>query len=106
MCPTTQRWFGYGTVLMLATVASTSARAHDSQLADAVKGEDATAVRALLRQKVDVNIPQADGATALHWAAYRNDVETMELLLRAGARVNAANVYGVTPLSLACTNGN
>ena len=29
-----------------------------------------------------------------------------ELLLRAGANVKAANRYGVTPLSLACTNGN
>ena len=26
--------------------------------------------------------------------------------MRAGANVKAANRYGVTPLSLACTNGN
>jgi ankyrin repeat protein len=30
----------------------------------------------------------------------------MELLVRAGANVNTENRYGVTPLSLACTNGN
>jgi ankyrin repeat protein len=31
-------------------------------------------------------------------------LETAELLLRAGAKANVANEYGVTPLSLACTN--
>ena len=44
--------------------------------------------------------------TALHWAAYHDDLETAKLLVDAGADVNAANRYGVTPLSLACTNGN
>jgi ankyrin repeat protein len=33
-------------------------------------------------------------------------VETAELLIRAGADLNAENDYGVTPLSLACTNGS
>ena len=61
---------------------------------------------ALLQQRADVNAPQADGMTALHWAAYHDDRETADLLLRAGANVKAANRYGVTPLSLACTNGN
>jgi len=37
---------------------------------------------------------------------YRDDLETAGLLVRAGARVNALNRYGVPPLSLACTNGN
>ena len=44
--------------------------------------------------------------TALHWATYQDDLEMAELLVRAGANVKAANRYGVTPLSLACTNGN
>src|SRR5438128_2721029 len=34
------------------------------------------------------------------------DLEAATLLLKAGARVNAANDYGVTPLSLAARNGN
>ena len=44
--------------------------------------------------------------TALHWAIYHDDPDMAAQLLRAGASVKAANRYGVTPLSLACTNGN
>ena len=44
--------------------------------------------------------------TALHWAAYHDDLDTAKLLIGAGADAKAANRYGVTPLSLACTNGN
>jgi ankyrin repeat protein len=51
-----------------------------------------------------VNAPQADGMTALHWAAYLDDLETAKLLVSANAK--ATNRYGVTPLSLACQNGN
>ena len=77
-----------------------------SALADAAKKRDKATIRALLEQHVDVNTPQDDGTTALHWAAERDDLETAAMLVRAGANVKAANRYGVTPLSLACTNGN
>jgi ankyrin repeat protein len=53
-----------------------------------------------------VNRPAGDGATPLVWAAFRNDSETAVLLLGAGANPNAANDYGITALSLACTNKN
>ena len=35
-----------------------------------------------------------DGATALHWAVYRDDLELADLLIRAGANVKAANREG------------
>ena len=76
----------------------------DLRLVDAAKNRNHEAVRSLLQQHVDVNTPQADGATPLAWAAHWDDLETADLLIRAGANVNAANSYGVTPLSLACTN--
>src|SRR6266404_2309317 len=50
--------------------------------------------------------PLADGATALHWAAYRSDAESAAALIRAGANVNAKNKYGVTPLALAADQGS
>jgi ankyrin repeat protein len=75
-------------------------------LADAAERMDRARIRALLKQRVDVNTPQVDGMTALHWATYQDDVEVSRLLVGAGANARAANRYGVTPLSLACTNGN
>jgi ankyrin repeat protein len=60
----------------------------------------------LLAEGADVNGAQADGMTALHWAAHLDDLETTKLLVKSGANAKAANRYTVTPLSLACTNGN
>ena len=87
-------------------VASVAAAGDDLRLVEAVESRNGEAVRALLKQQVEVNTPQPDGATALHWAAHWDDLETADLLLRAGANVNAANDWGVRPLSLACSNAN
>ncbi len=96
-------WVG----LWLATLASIGPAADaDRRLVEAVKRQDRVAVRALLKQHVDVNTPQADGATPLHWAIHWDDLDTLDLLIHAGASVRAVNDYGVTPLSLACSNGN
>ena len=70
----------------------------------AIKSQDTAAARVLIAQGVDVNTPQADGATALHWAAHWDDVGTAALLLESGADVRATNELGVTPLYLACQN--
>ena len=50
--------------------------------------------------------PKPDGTTALHWASYRDDGESADLLIRAGAKVNAANDLGATPLWTASVNGS
>ena len=63
-------------------------------------------VAALLRGKVDVNTAQPDGSTALSWAVYFNDAESVDLLLKAGAKVEAATDYGETALTLAAANGS
>jgi uncharacterized protein len=75
-------------------------------LIDAVKRQDAAAVNALLDRGATVNETEADGTTALHWAAERDDLKTVGLLLDAGATATAANRFGVTPLELAANNGN
>jgi ankyrin repeat protein len=93
--------------LIVTLAAATAAGAAERvPLIEAVKSSDAAAVRMLLAKRVDVNAPESDGTTALHWAVHRDDVEMVDLLLGAGAQVNAANRHGVAPLSLACTNGH
>lgn len=95
-------------LLGLATGALAADRAvnSDARVADAAKARDAKAVAALIKQKADVNAPQADGATALHWAAHWNDLGMADLLIAAGAQVSSTNDYGVMPLFLAATNGS
>src|SRR5215510_15792850 len=77
-----------------------------SELADAVMNRNKDAVRSLLLRKADVNAPQPDGTTALHWAVRQDDADTVDLLIRAGANVSAANREGVRPMQLAALNGN
>ncbi|HEX7082274.1 MAG TPA: ankyrin repeat domain-containing protein [Gammaproteobacteria bacterium] len=77
-----------------------------SRVADAAMQRDADEVRRLVEEGVDVNAPQADGATALHWAAYYGDADLARLLLEAGADPSAANRNGSTPLWLAAERGD
>jgi ankyrin repeat protein len=77
-----------------------------AEIADAEMNQNSDAVRALLAKKVDVNAAQADGTTALHWAARWNDLETAKLLIAAGESAGAANHDGATPMFLAAQNGN
>ena len=95
---------GWAVAVLLAVPGLVSGAEH--AIADAAKRQDKTALRALLKQRAAVDAPQPDGATALHWAAHWDDLEAADLLLSAGANVNAKNDYAVTPLSLAATNGS
>ena len=66
-----------------------------TDVADAAMRGDRAAVRAALARKADVNVAQIDGSTALHWAVERDDLEMADLLIRAGARVDARTREGV-----------
>ena len=90
---------GGGTVLTALAVAGTASPALAAgDVIAAVRAGDVAAVRVLVADGADVDAPQGDGATALHWAAHRGDYALAELLLGAGANVNAANALGATPL--------
>jgi ankyrin repeat protein len=92
---------------LLLLCAGSAAAASDAGLIEAVKRQDLRGVEALLKQGADVNQQQeSDGATALQWAAYVDDVPILDALIRAGAKPNLANQLGVTPLMLACANRN
>jgi ankyrin repeat protein len=97
---------GAGLALLLLLTPGRLAAAADLRLVEAARAQNRADVDRLVRQRVDVDTPQADGATPLLWAAQWDDLAIAERLLDAGAKVDAANVYGVTPLSMACTNGS
>ena len=98
------------TLLLALTLAATAARAATrgatTDVADAAIRGDHQALRAAIARKADVNVPQADGTTALHWAVDRDDLEAADLLIGAGARVAARTREGVTPIQLAAVNGS
>ena len=64
------RFVMLGWVVCGGSVVSGSAEA----LHDAVKQGDLSVVRLLLDNGADVNAIEPDGATALHWAAYRDNL--------------------------------
>ena len=74
---------------------------------DAAMNGNREAVRALLKDGADVNTTQADGMTALHWAAQKGDVELAKMLLYASANLKATTrIGGYTPLLIASKNGD
>lgn len=75
-------------------------------LLDAVKTNDTLTARQLLDGAHDVDQPEADGMTALHYAVLNASEELVTALLQAGADASAITRYGVSPLYLAAQNGN
>src|SRR5678816_2097828 len=92
-------------LLLLGAVGSVISAA-SPEVADAVRTRNASALQSLLKQRADVNVAEPDGTTALHWAAHWNDLDTVNLLLKAGANAKAVNRYGASPLSEAVSSGS
>ncbi|HEY3823464.1 MAG TPA: ankyrin repeat domain-containing protein [Bryobacteraceae bacterium] len=93
-------------IVLLALGFACFSYAADSAVADAAQNRDMTALQTLLKKQTPVNVPQADGTTALQWAAHWNDADAVKILIAAGADAKAANRYGATPLSEAAAIGN
>jgi ankyrin repeat protein len=93
---------GVGLLTLCLSAFATS----NSPLADAAMNGDRAGVQSLLQQKADVNAAQADGATAIQWAAYRDDLEMADVLIAAAADIKLANREGATPLYLASLHGS
>lgn len=77
-----------------------------AQLADAVEQRDRLEIARLFETATPINAEQADGTTAIVWAAYHDDEELVRRLVESGADVRAANRYGYSALVAACLNGN
>ena len=111
--PIRQLWLGLPLMLgfvlgfgLVAPQATLHAASKTATVADAAKADDLPAVRKLIKEHADVNVPANDGSTGLLWAAYHSNVDMTKEILAAGAAVDVANHYGVTPLLQASRNGD
>ena len=76
-------------------------------VAAAAQNKDTASVRKLIKEGADVNAAQGDGMTALHWAAHNGSVELAQVLLYAGANLEAVTRNGAyTPLHLGSKAGH
>ena len=66
--------------LAVSAVALPQSQSAILPLIEAVRNQDHDAVRALLREQVDVNAAQPDGATPLHWAAHWDNRQIADVL--------------------------
>lgn len=93
--------------LCMIVVLGAAAPAAESPIADAAMRNDVATIRTLVKQGADVNAPQGDGMTALHWAAQHGQAEVAQMLIGAGANVQAVTRNGAyTPLHLASRHGS
>jgi len=75
-------------------------------LADLIQSGERVKALELIRDGANVNEPQGDGTTPLHWAVYKVDDELVRELLGHGAAPSVMNKYGSTPLAEATKLGN
>src|SRR6185369_15390012 len=96
-------------IVVLAAVllsAATLRAAGPASIADAAMRGNRADVLSMIKQGADVNAPQGDGVTALHWAARHGDAEMIAALVASGANARAATSFGAfTPLHLAAERG-
>ncbi|EDV25511.1 uncharacterized protein TRIADDRAFT_23713 [Trichoplax adhaerens] len=78
----------------------------DIILLDSAARNDIDEVRQLLEAKVNPNVANCDGLTALHQAVIDNCLEMCQLLINFGADVNALDKESWSPLHAACMCGH
>ena len=82
--------------------------AHENPIILAAKHGQCDVLRALIRvakHPPNLNAIAKTGMTALKVAVLNNDLESVNILLRNGARVDVTSASGVTPLMLAVLAG-
>ena len=88
------RWIGLVALLCALGLVVGSGFAALAPVLDAAKRGDVESLKAQLRSGADVNAAQGDGFTALHWAAKLGNREVAEILISAGADIEATTRLG------------
>src|SRR2546423_8766741 len=92
--------------IFLASFSNLAAGGQRAPLSNGARGSHVRPSPATAEKQARPDAVEPDGTTKLHTATYQDDFDAVVKLIRTGADVNARNDYGVTPLSLACSNGN
>ncbi len=100
-----RRWRLCAALMVCAWHTGAAAQA-PAPLIAAVKAGDDDAALTLVAARQGIDAAEADGTTALHWAAWAGDRALVQALLDAGASATATNRYGMTALHLAAVNGD
>jgi len=74
----------------------------------AVESGNIAAVKQMLSERQDLLLDRTlfDNRNVIHLAVAKGNIAMIELLLKAGADVNAADFSGITPLNMAAFEGN
>jgi ankyrin repeat protein len=86
-------------LVLAAAMPMVAGAASTADLAALIRDGERAAALAAVRDGADVNAPQGDGTTPLHWAVYKVDVDLTRELLKHGANPNVKNALGSTPLA-------
>jgi len=88
------RSVSFASAVALAVALTTTLAAATTPVADAARAGDRGAVRKALAAGAGVDVPHADGKTALHWAAMHRELELVSILVAAGANVGLRTRLG------------
>lgn len=79
----------------------------EAEFLEAVKNGDTTALKDLIRDRTElVRFADEYRKTGLHWAAEKDQSEAAQILLDAGADIEAKTSWGATPLDWAAAMGS
>ena len=93
-------------LLLALAFAAIQASPADLRLVEAAQAGRSKQALRLVREKVDVNVRDDRGYSALIWAASWGDLELANALLDRGAHVNTPAASGATAFSVAVENGH
>ena len=91
---------------LTVTVLAADTLGPDALMAAIKSGQRSVAIDMITHKSADVNAAEADGSTALLWAASLNDTDLVARLLKAGANPKVRNLLGSTPLAEAALHAN